>query len=513
MIAHRHELALLGLDIGTTSCKVICYTADGAHVAQASTRYQLAHPKPGWAELDPDDVIAAVEQVLTHLAPHVDGFDRLALAISAQGEAVILVDREGRALTPIPVSMDMRGLEAIAAMRRDSAAVKAAESAGQDLNPLTSLAKLLWFRDAPGQPLARTDKALCVGEFVMAHLGLRPVMDHSMAARMGLLDIQAKTWSRDLLEAAGLSPDLLPALAPSGSYVGTVPAERMASLGLDRDVEVYVGGHDQACAMLGAGVTDGSTALYSIGTTEAIAVPTDEITGDLAELHIVPYPHVVNGKSVLLFGSQHGGRVLPWLARLTGRDGGEAIPHDLPSTPSALTVVPHLAGTGSILADDEARATIHGLDYDTTPQSLTLAALEGVTMEQALGLSRLAAGGLRITGLRAVGGGTRSDIWMQIKADVLALPIDCLAEPDTACAGAAALAGQGAGAFQCAEDAAARMVAVRQRFAPRPELREIYELKRELYGRTYMATAGLQPLRKALDRAVAELRREPEGSE
>ena len=325
-----------------------------------------------------------------------------------------------------------------------------------------------------------------------------------MAARTGLLDVPRRDWSAELLAAAGLPRDLLPAVAPSGSYVGTVPRQRTAELGLSLPIEVYTGGHDQACAMLGAGVTDATTALYSIGTTEAIGVPTRDVTVDLSSLHILPYPHVVEGTLVLLFGSQHGGRVLPWLGGLLGRDGA-IVPETPPARPSSLTVVPHMAGTGTVLAADRARATIHGLGYDTTPDELILATLEGVTMEQALGLKRLIGKGFGIAGLRAVGGGARSDSWMQMKADIIGLPIDCLEEPDTACAGAAVLAGLGAGVFASAEEAAGRLVTIRGRFAPRREWHAVYARKLALYEATYRATAGLQPLQEDIEAAVARL--------
>jgi xylulokinase len=505
MSAPLDRTALLGLDIGTTSCKLVAYAEDGRRLAQAAEGYPLLHPAPGWAELDPDAVLGAVRTVLGAVAPALAGFGRLAMAISAQGEAFVLVDADGRALSMVPVSVDMRGREAVAALRADPQATAAAEAAGQELTALTSLAKLLWFRHAPDRPLEHADQVLCVGEFVMRHLGLAPVMDHSMAARTGLLDMRQRCWSAPLLAAARLPARLFPPVAPAGTFVGTVPAERMATLGIDHAVEIYTGGHDQACAMLGAGVAGDGTALYSIGTTEAIGVPALGFPEGLGDLHIAPYPHVVDGRYVVLFGSQHGGRVLPWLAGLLGRDGQPLIPADLPAAPSRVVFVPHLAGSGTVLGDDAASASVLGLDYDTTPERLIHAALEGITLEQGLGLSRLAGHGIAPTRLRAVGGGTRSDAWMQMKADILGLPIDVLDEPDTACAGAAVLAGIGAGRFASAEAAAAQLVRVDRAFTPRPALHAVYALKLELYRRIYESTAALRPLEHALSAAIAGL--------
>jgi len=513
MSGHADRVALLGLDIGTTSCKVVAYKADGERIAQAACGYPLSHPQPGWAELDPGDILAAVRQVLGEVAPVLTGFGRIALATSAQGEAFALVDVEGRVLCPLPVSVDMRGRAAVGALREDPDAARAAGSAGQELNALTSLAKLLWFRDAADRLLDRADNAFCVGELVMHHLGLQPIMDHSIAARMGLLDVRSLDWSVELVAAAGIPPRLLPPVASAGRYVGTVPAARASALGLNQAVEVYTGGHDQACAMLGAGVTDDRTGLYSIGTTEAIGVPATAIAEGLSDLHIFPYPHVVEGRYVILFGSQNGGRVLPWLASLLGRGGTPLVPDGLPTVPSMITFVPHLAGSGTVLGDEAAKATILQLDYDTTPEMLTLAALEGITMEQALGLSRLGEAGIRPSRLRSVGGGSRSDTWMQIKSDILGLSIEALDEPDTACAGAAVLAGVGAGVFPSAEEGAAHFVRVRREFAPRPGFGEVYRLKRELYRQSYLATAGLRPLLAELEAAVAALAGKVEGTD
>ena len=492
MTKPSEKTGLIGLDIGTTACKAIAYAPNGEALGQASVNYQLSHPQAGFAELNPEDVLAAVRYVLSAIAHSIEVYERLAMAISAQGEAFVLADRQGQALTSAPVSMDMRGAELIAALKADSAASEAEEDAGQDLTPLTSLAKLLWFRHAQNHVLERADKALCMGEFVMAQLGVRPVMDWSMASRMGLLNNRTRAWSHALLEASDLPASLFPPVAPSGTFVGTVPAETMETWGIGKPVDIYTGGHDQACALLGAAVSDTATALYSIGTTEAIAVPVEASWGGLGDKAVSTYPHVVANRSVILFGSQHGGRVLQWLARLLGETDPSAIVSDLPEAPSLLTFIPHFGSSGTVRNDGQASGTFHGLDYTTTRETVTLGVLEGITMEQAWGLATLRDQGLEIRTLRAVGGGSRSDQWMQLKADVLDLPIECLDQPDTACAGAAILAGRGANVLQDGDPAFERFATIRRRFQPRPDMRELYALKRDLYERLYQATANLR---------------------
>ncbi|MEP3279912.1 MAG: FGGY-family carbohydrate kinase [Stappiaceae bacterium] len=497
--------AILGLDIGTTNCKLIAYSCNGHILAEAVAGYEVHHPRPGFAELLPADMMSAVTSLLQSIAPAIAGSDDLSMAISAQGEAFVLVDKDGMALSAAPVSIDMRGHELIAAFKRRTDVQSASHTAGQALNSLTSLAKLLWFKDEAPDVLGQCAQVLCVGEYVLKQLGLCPAMDYSMASRTGLLDCARLQWSDELIGLAELPKRIFPPVVQSGSLVGTITREVAEKYGINVPINVFAGGHDQVCAMLGAGVVNSETALYSIGTTEAIALTIDGFQSDRVSEYAPPYPHVVPGKYVALMGNQTGGRLLDWFKKLRGIRDTEALFVDLPDLPSPVTVLPHFSGSGTVLADEAARGIIAGLNFQTTPQDLTHAVLEGITMEQALALRDSCNLEPPIKRLRAVGGGSRSSRWMQIKADVIGLPIDCLENPETACSGAAILAGVGSGALASREEAVTQFARVGPTYHPRDEYTEIYREKLDLYFDIYRSQKAHQAKQTALTARIAAL--------
>lgn len=498
--------ALIGLDIGTTNCKLVAYSTNGDMLAEAVAGYEVRTPEPGHAELDPGEVMAAITDVFRKAAPSLAGIGELSLAISAQGEAFVPVDAAGDALMAAPISVDMRGGDAISAFNARPEVGEATEAAGQKLNALSSLSKLLWMKESEPRILENTAQILCLGEYVMRCLGVDPRMDYSMAARMGLLDNSRLQWSRELIELAGLAPSTFPSVTLSGTLIGMIDTTATTRLGLDVPVKIFAGGHDQACAMLGAGVVDSGAGLYSIGTTEAVAMTQDVFRPDLVGHNIDCYPHVIAGRFVALMGSQSGGRLLHWFKALRRIEHTDDLLADLPDWPSPVTVLPHFAGSGSVLADEMARGVLAGLSFETSPQDLTHAVLEGITFEQASSLARAGELGLGVERLRAVGGGTRAGAWMQIKADITGLPIDCIASPETACAGAAMLAGLGSGALPSLEEATSRFVRLGNTYSPRPDHTALYARKLALYHDMYLSNRQHRTSQSALAAGIDALK-------
>ena len=226
-------------------------------------------PGAGLAELVPDEVFEAACSTLRQVAPELAGFSAASLAISAQGEAFVPVDGNMRALMNAPISIDARGAAVAESFARQFGATSIAAIAGHRLTSQATLAKLLWLKGNAPETLVQTRKLLCFGEYIVARLGVVPCVDRSMAARTVAYDIQAHDWSDEILEAAQIERSLLPPIVPSGTRLGLVPADIAADLGFRIPISVFAGGHDQACAALGAGITESGKCLYSIGTTEA----------------------------------------------------------------------------------------------------------------------------------------------------------------------------------------------------------------------------------------------------
>jgi len=513
-MSERDSSVLFGLDIGTTACKLVAFDAAGTALAQAREEYPLEHPHKGWAELDPDIIFDAARTVISRVALRVRDYSSVALAISSQGEAFVPVDIRGQWLMRAPVTVDTRGKEAAARFRHAFGDEDIAGITGHRLTHWSTLSKLLWMKQSADDHLRRTWRVFSVGDYVLHRFGLEPRMDLSLAARTVMLDVNELTWSTRLLERAGIDMSVLPPLAPAGTPIGTIEGG-LPELGLHVPMTAVAGGHDQACAALGAGVITAGTGLYSLGTTESLAIATAGPQQALPMANLPNYPHVVPGSFIAIAGTQNGGRLLRWYDDLVRASGAAETLAEVADRPSPAIVIPHFAGTNTVLDDDLALGVIAGLSLDSDRPAITHALLEGITSDQRIALAEIRRCGLPVERLNAVGGATRSTRWMQIKADMLDVPIQTLEESEASCAGAAMLAGLGSGALPTVDAAVASFVRVSTVYEPRRDHAAVYERKMAIYRSVYRRLRSIWPRLNELENEIMALdaSTRPEGTE
>jgi xylulokinase len=496
-------MSLLGLDIGTTGCKANIFDHEGNILAQAYREYPLMHPQPGWIELDPDVMWQAVEETIREAVAKVSD-PVTALATSVLGEAVTPIGRDGRPLDNCMVGFDVRGVDESNWWRDKSlGAEKLYRISGQPLHSMQTIHKVMWWQKHRPEMYEQTWKFMCWGELALYWLGAPPTIDYSMASRTLALDISTKQWSAEVLEAASIAEGKLPAVAPSGTAVGTINPEMADRLGLPRKVVLCTGGHDQPCGALGAGVVDEGSAMYAIGTVECVTLALESFKPNLGSAGFSCYPHVALDRLVTLAFNFTGGSLLRWYrdnfgrveiaeAKRTGQDAYDLMIADMPAEPTELYVVPHFAGTGTPWLDPLAKGAIYGLTLGTRRQDILRAVLEGVTYEIAVSCQMVSEAGGTIKELRAIGGGSKSSHWLQIKADIMNRPIAQLEITEAAGLGAAILAGAATGVYESVNDAAKSLAKVRQTFEPNPKFSEIYAERLETYRRIYPAFRELR---------------------
>lgn len=489
-------MSLLGLDIGTTGCKAIAFDEAGQPLASAYREYPLLNPRPGFFELQPEGVWSHCCDCIREVNGGISDDPVGALAISAQGEAVIPVSNTSEVLANSPVTADNRALEQADWLRQRLGAEKIYAISGQPVHGQFSIPKIAWWKAHQPALYQHTRKFLCYGDFALQRLGLEPVIDYSMAARTLGFDIRSLSWSEELLDAAGVDADKLPAVRPSGSVAGEISDTIADDLGLRSGVPVVVGGHDQPCGALGAGALGRGEAMYAIGTTESIVAVVKEPTPRLERDNVPCYPHVVPGIFAALTGNQTGGRLLRWyrdqlaaeeraVAQCEQRDVYDVIVDQAGVEPSGLMILPHFAGSGSLQNDPNSKGAILGLTFDTRRQDLVKALLEGITFEQALSIQQLRTAGIEVDQLRAIGGGARSARWLQMKADIVGTPISAIGVSDAASLGAALLAGWGTGGYPTLEKAVERAVSIRARYEPDEKRSAHYRDRLEVYKQLY----------------------------
>jgi xylulokinase len=344
----------------------------------------------------------------------------------------------------------------------------------------------------------RAWKIVTYADYILGRLGAGAVIDHTMASRTMAFDLEAQRWSDLILGKLGLDAGLFSKPVPSGSAVATLRSDLAAELGLNPDVLLVAGGHDQPCAAIGAGIVRAGLGLVSTGTAEVLATAFDApaLTRAMYDSYYPCYLHANPGQYFTFALNHVGGILLRWYrdqfagaevaeALSSGRDPYAVIGERMPAGPSPLMVVPHLNGTGTPWCDLEAKGAILGLTMASTRHDVALAILEGLTFELRINLQTLGQCGVQIRELIAAGGGAKSDRWLQLKADILDRPIRTLRCREAACLGAALLAGTAAGVYGSLEEAVRRTVAYEGEFVPTPAAAVRYRDRFALYERLY----------------------------
>lgn len=490
-------MSLLGLDVGTTGCKAILFDLEGQVLGQAYREYALIQPRPGWIELNPEVVWKAVQESISE-AVRETADPVSALSTSVLGEAVTPIGPDGEPLANSIVGFDQRGVVESQWWEEVLGRERLFAITGQPLQQIYSINKLLWWRNNEPDIFRQAHNFLCYGDFILHKLGLAPTIDYSMAARTMAFDVHDKRWSEEILEKAQLDEESLPHVEPSGTPVGEISGEVAEELGLPRGVVAVVGGHDQPCGALGAGIVRKGRAMYAIGTVECITLALEHFLPQLGSMGFPCYPHVFPDIFVTMGYNFTGGSLLRWYrdtfaqqemaeAERKGADVYDLILADLPEEPTDVYVVPHFSGTGTPWLDPLARGAILGLTFNIGKRELVKAILEGVTYEMAVNLKYMAKAGVEVEELRAIGGGAKSKTWLQLKADILDRPIKSLNVSEAAGLGAALLAGFGTGAYRSLEEATETMVRAKEVYEPCREKAHEYRKRLAVYERIHPA--------------------------
>jgi xylulokinase len=499
-------MSTIGLDVGTTGCKAIVFSDEGRILGQGAREYAILTPHPNWAEQDAEAVWRLAWDALSEAVATARDDPPTALALSVQGEAIIPVDRDGRPLRPAILGMDTRtGAENEWLAERFGAEALFSRT-GMPLHTINTLPKLLWLQRHEPEAWETAARFLLYEDFFLRRLGSQATISHCLASRTQMYDLTTGDWADDILAGCSIDRERLAALAPEGGgAVGTLRGELASALGLGHEVLLASGGHDQACASLGSGVTQAGLAMVSTGTAEVVevAMTTPALNETLRQGNMSVYRHVVPGLYLAMTLNHSGGLLLRWFrdtlcrreleqARATGEDPYDLILADVPEGPTDLLVLPHFSGSGTPLLDTTSKGAILGLTFATTHATIAKAILEGLTFELRVNTDLLKEAGVTIDALHAVGGGARSPLWLQLKADICQVPLRVPQVTEAACLGAALLAGVAAGTYADFAAAVAQTVHLQRRVEPQEDSVRAYDARYRLYRQVYSTLIDLQ---------------------
>jgi len=494
-------MSVIGLDIGTTGCKATVFSDAWDIVGSASREYAVLAPRADWAEQDAELVFQLALEALAEAVAQSSADPPKALALSVQGEAVIPVDAAGRPLRHAILGMDTRTRAENAWLSETFDPDVLFRRTGMPMHTMNTLTKLLWLKTHEPQTWSDAARFLLYEDYFLRRLTGRAVISHCLASRTQMYDLQAGAWATDILQRCEIEPSRLAELAPADAApVGALDGTIARELGLGDSVLVAGGGHDQACAALGSGVIRPGLAMVSTGTAEVVEVAMESPVVDdkLREGSISVYRHVAGALYLAMTLNHGGGLTLRWfrdtlcrdqLARAveTGADAYDLILAGAPQAPTDLLVLPHLAGAGTPLVDPRSKGAIVGLSFATTQAEIAKAVLEGLTFELRVNLELLRDAGVALHELHAVGGGARSELWLQLKADICRTPLRVPRVTEAACLGAAMLACVAAGDYPDVATAAERAVRFDRTIEPNPESAAAYDRRYETYKSLYPA--------------------------
>ena len=479
---------LLGIDIGTSACKVAVFNEGGQVLAQSAQPYSVYYPHPEWAEQDADEwwaaVCAGLRDVLSR--PEIEASDICCIGIDGQSWSAIPVDKAGKALARTPIWMDTRAREICSRVKGRLGEDTVFDIAGNDFLPSYTAPKILWFQEEQPELFAKTSKFLQSNSYIAYKLTGVLSQDISQLYGLQFFSLHSMQYDASLAAELGISPALIPDIYPCDQIIGHVTKEAALLTGLTEGTPVVAGGLDAACGTLGAGVCRPGETQEQGGTAGGMSICTDSA---FAHKKLILSPHVVPGLFLLQGGTVGGGGALKWFRQELGNgmsfDELTAEAAKVPAGSEGLVFLPYMAGERSPIWDPDAKGVFYGLDYSKTRGHMIRAVLEGVAFALEHNLRAAAEAGAEVGVLNAMGGSSNSALWMQIKADVTGKTIQVPASDTAATLGAAILAGVGCGLYSSCQDAVDKTIAIRKIYKPDPTNHSVYQHGFELYLELY----------------------------
>ncbi len=473
---------ILGIDIGTTSLKTAVYDQTGTLQASAVTEYSLLTPAPNIVEVPCETYMDSIEAGLREIERKgkVRRKEIGIVGFSVQGETLCLLDREGRALGNAIVWMDNRAGKQAAEMREKFGDELCYRITGQvSFEANWPAEKILWIRENEPERFARTAHFVLLEDYVIYLLTGKLVSEGSLLTSTEYWDITTKRYWPEMLEFLGITEQQLPEIRESGEVVGTILPEMAERLGIAEDTVITTGCLDQAAGAIGVGNIRPGIFSENIGAALAICVPTRKLTYDPNRQ--MPVHYFALPDTYMMHTFTTGGMCLRWfrdnfcreeidMQRVTGIDSYDLMNREVERVaPGAdgLICLPHLQGSMAPDVKGNAKGVFYGATLKTTKGHFIRAVMESLGYLICRNLEAVSDMGLEVKQIRTMGGGSKSEVWNQIKADITGKELNVTySSQDTACLGAAILAGKAAGVFDSIESAVDSMVKIRRTYVP-----------------------------------------------
>ena len=475
-------MSLMGIDIGTSGCKSAVYSVNGDLLASSRRTYSPVFPEPGRMELVCSEILDAILETIQDTNRTLDSNPEskadpvTALSVGSFSEAVVPLSRNGEILGNSIAGSDNRYTESVDILNEFDK-LELYRINPNILSFTYTYPKIAWYRDKSPELFANVWKLVNWSDYLVYFLTGNLGASYSHATRTLLFDIVKEEWSEEILNKVNLDRSILADPVPGDADMGTVKPDVAIKLGFSERVKVVAGGHDQCMNALGAGAVGNGQSVTGIGTFECTTLVFDNIP-EFEMMHSMNLGiehHVIPGKYVTLIYNQ-AGSLQTWFIKAFAKDliaqglDEEVIINKLiaevPENPSGIIFLPTIEPTGAPYFFNGMTGAFFGIHANSSRGDLYKAVLEGESMYFFETFNKLEDSGLPVNEFIASGGGSRSDLWLQIKADLFGKPVKRAEVLDAGTFGGALLAGISSGEYESVEEAVSNSISTQTAFVP-----------------------------------------------
>lgn len=481
----------IGVDLGTSSVKVLLMGEGGEILNIVAREYPLSFPKPGWSEQNPEDWYVQVMDAMAELLSDYDKSKVEGISFSGQMHGMVILDEFDQVIRPAILWNDGRTIEECNYLNHVIGRERISEYTGNMALTGFTAPKVMWVKKHEPDHFARIKKLMLPKDYIAYRLSGVHCTDVSDASGMLLFDVKNKCWSKPMLDIVGLKEEQLAKVYESYQVVGTLKEEVANKLGLSPSVKIIAGGGDNAVAAVGNGTVGDGMCSISLGTSGTIFIASKEFAVDENNaLH--SFAHA-DGKYHFLGCMLSAASCNKWWMDEICKT------KDYASEQEKITVLgenevyflPYLMGERTPHNDPNARGTFIGMTLDTKREDMTQAVLEGVTFALRDAFEITKGLGMTINRVRILGGGAKSPLWCKMVANILDVKVDKINSEEGPAFGAAILAAVGCGKYESVEEACNELIQITSTVEQDPKIVEKYNKKYEVFHQIYPALKGI----------------------
>ncbi|AJD92117.1 D-xylulose kinase [Jeotgalibacillus malaysiensis] len=486
---------VVGVDLGTSAVKVLLVNREGNVVKEASREYPVINTQSGYIEQHPEDWVSGTFQALREITSSLESGEQIdGISFAGQMHGLVMVDAQGEVIRPAILWNDTRTTLECQEIVSTLGEQRLFELTKNPALEGFTLPKMIWVKKHEPDNWQRLHQFMLPKDYVRYRMTGEIAMDLSDAAGTLLLNVEKGEWSSDVLEAFHIEESRCPKLMFSTDQAGGLLPDVISETGLDASVKVFAGGADNACGAIGAGVLKEGLSMCSIGTSGVVL--SYEKRGDLdfdGKVHY--FNHGVPGAYYTMGVTLAAGDSLSWYRKNFAQElSFDELVREASLTPAGaegLVFTPYISGERTPLADAIIRGSFIGMDKRHTRGHFTRAVLEGITFSLNESLNIFRDGGKVIDQIVSIGGGAKSDFWLQLQADIFDAEVVKLNSEQGPGMGAAMIAAVGSDWFNDFTECAERFLAVGTVVKPNMENKEFYKSLFSIYKQVYNQTKEL----------------------